>query len=85
MLGGGAGRFCAPSSTTGPFRLFAVSGFQNRTNDIVYCPPILKNLNENEDDSTAIIYFGGDVQVIYIYFFYSNNLFIVKYNKIISF
>lgn len=63
MLGGGAGRFCAPSSATGPFRLFAVSGFQNRTNDIVYCPPILKNINDNEDDSTAIIYFGGDVQV----------------------
>ncbi|KAL5285228.1 C2orf69 family protein [Megaselia abdita] len=62
MLGGGAGRFCTPSSTTGPFRLFAVSGFQNRTNDIVYCPPIIKNINENEDDSTAIIYFGGDVQ-----------------------
>ncbi|XP_055373768.1 mitochondrial protein C2orf69 homolog [Condylostylus longicornis] len=62
MLGGTAGRFCSPSTSGGPFRIFAVNGFQNRTNDIVYCPPILRQLNQNEEESTAIVYFGGDVQ-----------------------
>lgn len=60
MLGGAAGRFCTPSSVAGPFRLCAVTGFQNRTNDIVYCPPLIRG---NDEESTAVVYFGGDVQV----------------------
>lgn len=57
-----------PSSTTsaGPFRIFSVAGFQNRTNDIVYCPPIIRQQQSTqnvEEDSTAVVYFGGDVQV----------------------
>ncbi|CAD7083822.1 unnamed protein product [Hermetia illucens] len=59
MLGGAAGRFCTPSSVAGPFRLCAVTGFQNRTNDIVYCPPLIRG---NDEESTAVVYFGGDVQ-----------------------
>lgn len=62
MLGGSADRLCTPSTSAGPFRIFAVSGFQNRTNDIVYCPPIIRQSTQNVEDSTAIVYFGGDVQ-----------------------
>lgn len=62
MLGGTAGRFCIPSTVAGPFRLCAVAGFQNRTNDVVYCPPIIRQHGQNEEDSTAVVYFGGDVQ-----------------------
>ncbi|XP_037945208.1 UPF0565 protein C2orf69 homolog isoform X2 [Teleopsis dalmanni] len=62
MLGGGAERLCTPSTSAGPFRIFAVAGFQNRINDIVYCPPIIRQPTQNVEDSTAIIYFGGDVQ-----------------------
>lgn len=57
MLGGTAGRY-GPQSTI-PIRLNAVSGFQNRENDVVYCPPLVKH----DDESTAVVYFGGDVQV----------------------
>lgn len=62
MLGGTAGRFCSPSTPAHPFRIFAVAGFQNRANDIVYCPPIIRQQNLNEDESSAVVYFGGDVQ-----------------------
>ncbi|XP_011293918.2 uncharacterized protein LOC131800918 isoform X1 [Musca domestica] len=62
MLGGSADRLCTPSTSAGPFRIFSVAGFQNRTNDIVYCPPIIRQTNQNVDDSTAVVYFGGDVQ-----------------------
>uniref|UniRef100_A0A1I8PM39 Uncharacterized protein n=1 Tax=Stomoxys calcitrans TaxID=35570 RepID=A0A1I8PM39_STOCA len=62
MLGGSADRLCTPSTSAGPFRIFAVAGFQNRSNDIVYCPPIIRQQNQNVDDSTAVVYFGGDVQ-----------------------
>ncbi|XP_075147286.1 mitochondrial protein C2orf69 homolog isoform X2 [Haematobia irritans] len=62
MLGGSADRLCTPSTSAGPFRIFSVSGFQNRSNDIVYCPPINRQQNLNDDDSTAVVYFGGDVQ-----------------------
>ena len=65
MLGGTAGRYCSPSTPAHPFRIFAVGGFQNRTNDIVYCPPIIRQQNHTEDESTAVVYFGGDVQVIF--------------------
>lgn len=63
MLGGSADRLCTPSTSAGPFRIFSVAGFQNRTNDIVYCPPIIRQQNQNVEDSTAVVYFGGDVQV----------------------
>ncbi|KAH8383496.1 hypothetical protein KR009_008917 [Drosophila setifemur] len=64
MLGGGSGeRLCTPSTSAGPFRIFSVAGFQNRANDIVYCPPIVRQQTQHvPEDSTAIIYFGGDVQ-----------------------
>ncbi|XP_030370923.1 UPF0565 protein C2orf69 homolog [Scaptodrosophila lebanonensis] len=63
MLGGGSGeRLCTPSTSAGPFRIFSVAGFQNRANDIVYCPPIVRQQSQHVEDSTAIIYFGGDVQ-----------------------
>ncbi|XP_054725596.1 putative uncharacterized protein DDB_G0271606 isoform X1 [Anastrepha obliqua] len=62
MLGGSADRLCTPSTSAGPFRIFAVTGFQNRANDIVYCPPIRPTGSENAEDSTAVVYFGGDVQ-----------------------
>ncbi|XP_046806692.1 mitochondrial protein C2orf69 homolog isoform X1 [Lucilia cuprina] len=62
MLGGSADRLCTPSTSAGPFRIFSVAGFQNRTNDIVYCPPIIRQQNQNVEDSTAVVYFGGDVQ-----------------------
>lgn len=63
MLGGSTDRLCTPSTSAGPFRIFAVTGFQNRANDIVYCPPIRPTGSENAEDSTAVVYFGGDVQV----------------------
>ncbi|XP_022211637.2 uncharacterized protein LOC111066966 isoform X1 [Drosophila obscura] len=63
MLGGGSGeRLCTPSTSAGPFRIFSVAGFQNRANDIVYCPPIVRQQSQHVEDSTAIVYFGGDVQ-----------------------
>ncbi|XP_028899032.1 uncharacterized protein LOC105216800 isoform X2 [Zeugodacus cucurbitae] len=62
MLGGSTDRLCTPSTSAGPFRIFAVTGFQNRANDIVYCPPIRPTGSENAEDSTAVVYFGGDVQ-----------------------
>lgn len=45
--------------TTIPIRLRSVAGFQNRVNDVVYCPPLVKH----DEESTAVVYFGGDVQV----------------------
>lgn len=42
-------------------RLENVAGFQARSNDVVYCPPLLKP-GENEEP-TVVVYFGGDVQV----------------------
>ncbi|KAM8705081.1 hypothetical protein ACLKA7_009528 [Drosophila subpalustris] len=63
MLGGSSGeRLCTPSTSAGPFRIFSVAGFQNRANDIVYCPPIVRQQSQHVEDSKAIIYFGGDVQ-----------------------
>uniref|UniRef100_A0A1A9V1X8 Uncharacterized protein n=1 Tax=Glossina austeni TaxID=7395 RepID=A0A1A9V1X8_GLOAU len=62
MLGGSSDRLCTPSTSAGPFRIFSVAGFQNRANDIVYCPPIIRQPTQNVEDSTAVVYFGGDVQ-----------------------
>lgn len=59
------GRYGAPNSAPGPFRISAVVGYESRANDIVYCPPI-KPIIENEEESTAVVYFGGDVQVFTI-------------------
>lgn len=61
MLGETAtGRFAAQSAI--PIRLRTVTGFQNRVNDVVYCPPLVKH----EEEATTVVYFGGDVQVCYI-------------------
>lgn len=43
----------------GPVRINGIKGYQNRTNHIIYCPPLLRS----KDDCTAVVYFGGDVQV----------------------
>lgn len=48
----------------GPLRFSAVNGFDGRTNDMLYSPPI-ENTEANEE-SSAVVYFGGDVQVEYI-------------------
>lgn len=42
-----------------PLRLCGVAGYDGRVNDVVYCPPASRKLHVN----TAVIYFGGDVQV----------------------
>ncbi|KAL9695795.1 hypothetical protein quinque_015080 [Culex quinquefasciatus] len=42
----------------GPVRINGVKGYQNRTNHIIYCPPLLRS----KEDCTAVVYFGGDVQ-----------------------
>ncbi|XP_055535258.1 mitochondrial protein C2orf69 homolog [Wyeomyia smithii] len=44
----------------GPVRLNGIKGYQNRTNHIIYCPPLLRS----KDECTAVVYFGGDVQDI---------------------
>lgn len=41
-------------------RINGVKGYQNRTNHIIYCPPLLRS----KEDCTAVVYFGGDVQDI---------------------
>lgn len=64
MIGGTAGRFGAPNTI--PIRLRAVNGYQHRVNDIVYCPPLVK---VEDEEPSAVVYFGGDVQVINIFFY----------------
>lgn len=44
----------------GPVRINGIKGYQNRTNHIIYCPPLLRS----KDECTAVVYFGGDVQDI---------------------
>ncbi|XP_021702264.1 UPF0565 protein C2orf69 homolog [Aedes aegypti] len=44
----------------GPVRINGIKGYQNRTNHIIYCPPLLRS----KDDCSAVVYFGGDVQDI---------------------
>uniref|UniRef100_A0A182RZ27 Uncharacterized protein n=1 Tax=Anopheles funestus TaxID=62324 RepID=A0A182RZ27_ANOFN len=46
-----------------PCRINGVKGYQNRTNSIIYCPPLLRG-NTPKDKCNAVIYFGGDVQDI---------------------
>ncbi|XP_053681903.1 mitochondrial protein C2orf69 homolog [Sabethes cyaneus] len=43
-----------------PVRLNGIKGYQNRTNHIIYCPPLLRS----KEECTAVVYFGGDVQDI---------------------
>lgn len=47
-------------ASLGPIRLLQLTGFEQRTNDVVYCPPLKKAQNTD-----LIVFFGGDVQVIY--------------------
>lgn len=47
----------------GPVRINGIKGYQNRTNHIIYCPPLLRS----KDDCSAVVYFGGDVQVRWVY------------------
>lgn len=49
------------ASYGGPIRLNNIKGYSNRTNNIIYCPPLMQCTNK--DESTAVVYFGGDVQV----------------------
>lgn len=60
-----------------PVRICAVAGYDGRVNDIVYCPPSVRS-----DHNKAVIYFGGDVQVLksstrFITIFFSNSLKII--------
>lgn len=50
------------ASSYGPIRLPAVPGYEGRINDIIYSPPQARS-----EEETAVIYFGGDVQVLYTY------------------
>ncbi|XP_055607772.1 mitochondrial protein C2orf69 homolog [Uranotaenia lowii] len=49
-----------PPKGGGPVRLNGIKGYQNRTNHIIYCPPLLRS----KDECAAVVYFGGDVQDI---------------------
>lgn len=60
MLGGTTTTGRIGAQSTVPIRLRAVSGFQNRLNDVVYCPPLIK---QDDEPPTSVVYFGGDVQV----------------------
>lgn len=47
----------------GPIRLNGIKGYSNRTNNVIYCQPLLRCANNNQDEpGHAIIFFGGDVQ-----------------------
>lgn len=59
MLGDSATNRPASALNEVPIRLRSVSGFQNRLNDVVYCPPLVRH----DDEATTVVYFGGDVQV----------------------
>lgn len=55
----------AHSQSCGVIRLNAVKGYSNRTNNIIYLPPMQRCTNNNKDEpQDAIVYFGGDVQDI---------------------
>lgn len=45
----------------------SVQGYESRTNDIIYCPPLEKvYVKEGKElQNQAIVYFGGDIQVGY--------------------
>ncbi|KAK9694318.1 C2orf69 [Popillia japonica] len=40
-----------------PIRLYAVTGYEGRANDIIYCHPALRS-----EKQSTVIYFGGDMQ-----------------------
>lgn len=42
-----------------------VQGYETRTNDIIYCPPLERVYVKDgkELQNHAIVYFGGDIQV----------------------
>ncbi len=46
------------AAPSGPIRLLAVPGYEGRVNDVIYHPPQTRS-----EEDTAVIYFGGDVQV----------------------
>ncbi|XP_052862175.1 mitochondrial protein C2orf69 homolog [Anopheles cruzii] len=48
-------------STAAPCKINGLKGYQNRTNNIIYCPPLTRPVSPKEKCS-AVIYFGGDVQ-----------------------
>lgn len=52
-------------NTGGPIRLSSVQGYETRTNDIIYCPPLERvYIRDGKDlQNHAIVYFGGDIQV----------------------
>lgn len=64
---GGGLKTATPSAknTGGPIRLSSVQGYETRTNDVIYCPPLEKAyIREGKElQNTAIVYFGGDIQV----------------------
>lgn len=70
MLGTSESSHSSTTSTNvpngGPIRLNAIRGYSNRTNNIIYCPPLIRSTNNNKDEGpgTAVVYFGGDVQDI---------------------
>lgn len=41
-----------------------IKGYSNRTNNIIFCPPLIRSTNNNKDENpgSAVVYFGGDVQ-----------------------
>lgn len=48
---------------SGPIRLNGIKGYSNRQNNIIFCPPLLRSTNNNQDEpGHAVVYFGGDVQ-----------------------
>lgn len=63
MLGNNPARLSG--SGGGPIRLTGVSGFEGRVNDVIYCPPLQKpsEADGEEPENTAVVYFGGDIQV----------------------
>lgn len=71
------------SAHGGPLRFCAVNGFDGRTNDMLYSPPIEKP--DSNEESSAVVYFGGDVQVWYIilnlFHAINNNLYINVFMK----
>lgn len=62
--------YSASQTTTpprGPIRLYAVKGYNGRSNDICYCPPLIKQKTSDDKlgkiSNSTVVYFGGDVQV----------------------
>lgn len=51
-------------SPTPPIRLCSILGYDDRVNDIIFCPPAIQS-----DEHSTVIYFGGDVQVLIALFF----------------